>query len=733
MTITYTDVLGAFQPAKEISDPRRFSGRGAQLIAGAQLLLAGDHIFVYGARGIGKSSLARQLQIIADGNSQLLKEIESPMADEKLDFATCFIARDESINNINQLLYRLTIDSDCFAKFPYLHELYGAPPPYKELQNLDPDRVSDFWRRASLIAQHHKNGLAIFVDEFELIRAHDGFASFLKAGKEKVMFVVTGIANTEKELVRDHQSIERQLTTGKLPLKEMNETELRAVVDKAEQLIKDEIRFTEDARKELVRCVLGQPYLLHLIGRQSLLEAFGRKRTEVGIDELQNALEHVAENKTDSGLEDRYRRSIGHSMQREIILRAFARHCNPSAHTSQVYPEAELAGVTNPSYYAGELQKEQYGKELSKQSEQYYGFRDRLFQAYVVSTPTRLKKGSSEVVALPDPRSEAELLNFSDVHFGANHFFSGLPIAADSVPTADKPSFEKYVSSAIENEDIRPDALLLSGDITQLGKTSEFALGISAFKAISRKIQEIHGRAPTIVTCPGNHDVNWEIIKGDPEAKYLAFQPYANFRNALTSNPHYGANLPPERIYEVVEISTQPRLLILSFNSAALESPSDHRGYIGEDQLENGLKEAARHPKWNQSVRIAMFHHHLVPVSTLEAKVGPESLLSDAAHVKRALLNNQFSLVVHGHRHHGHAESVGDGTHSMVVVGCGSSGVAQNERGEQPLQFNKISIGLQGTDVRIQIVAYDFSSADRKWLKSKASPLKSFVVPLAKV
>ena len=730
MTITFSDVVAAFQPAKEISDPRRFSGRRAQLTAGAQLLLAGDHIFVYGSRGIGKSSLARQLQIIADGNAQLLKEIESPLASESFDFATCFITRDESINNINQLLYRLTIDEDCFAKFPYLHELFGAPPPFRDVPSLDPDRVSDFWRRASKIAQHHKNGLAIFVDEFELIKFHDGFASFLKAGKDKVMFVVTGIANTEKELVRDHQSIERQLNTGKLPLEEMNENELRAVVDKAEKLIRDEIRFTEGAKQELVRCVRGQPYLLHLIGRQSLLEAFSRKRTEVGAEELNAALGHVAENKTDSGLEDRYRRSIGHSPQREIVLRAFALHCNPSAHTSAVYPEAEKYGVTNPSYYAGDLQKEQFGQELVKQNEQYYGFKDRLFQAYVISTPVRLAKGGVEaVVARQDPGG-CEILHFSDIHFGSNHFFTSLPIATDVVPTADKPSFEKYVAQTLEREGLKPDAVLLSGDATQLGMTAEFKAATHALKIIASKIQEIHACAPVLVTCPGNHDVNWGLIKSDPDAKYLAFQPYATFRNSITSNSHFGANLAPERIYEVVEVHGNPNILIVSLNSATIETPTDHRGYIGEDQLDNALKEAAQHPKWADSVRIAMFHHHLVPVSSIEAQVGSESLLTDAPLVKKRLLANKFSLVVHGHRHHGHAESIGDGSHSMVVVGCGSSGVGKNERGEQPLQFNRISIGAIGESIRIQIWTYDFDASDRKWIRSQNIPPKVFSVPV---
>jgi energy-coupling factor transporter ATP-binding protein EcfA2 len=426
MSIKYTDVISSFQPAKEISDPRRFSGRREQLISGTQLLLAGDHIFIYGSRGIGKSSLAKQLEVIANGNQQILQEINSPLYDEDFDFATCFITRDESINNLNQLLYRLTIDSNCFGKFQYLHELFGAPPSNKEGAKLDPDRVSDFWRRATTIAKHHTNGLAIFVDEFELIKNHDGFSSFIKAAQAKVIFIITGIANTEKELVRDHQSIERQLNTGKLPLSEMTELELRAVVSKAENSINSEIKFTEDAKNELVSVVKGQPYLLHLIGRQSFLTAFGKKQQEISTEDIKLTLEYVAKNKIDSGLEERYQNSIGHSLQQEIVLRLFAKFSTPNSHTSNVYPLAKDDGVTNPSNYVAKLQLPQYGSELIKVAEQTYAFKDRLFQAYASATPTRLTKLDIEKTAheknIESTEFSSELIHFSDIHFGEDHF-----------------------------------------------------------------------------------------------------------------------------------------------------------------------------------------------------------------------------------------------------------------------------------------------------------------------
>lgn len=729
MTTTHAEVLAAFQPAKEISDPRRFSGRREQLIAGTQLLLAGDHVFIYGSRGIGKSSLAKQLEVIANGNIQLLRDIGSSLADEKFDFATCFITRDESINNLNQLLYRLTIDSTCLAKFDYLHELFGSTPPYRDLASLDPDRVSDFWRRAAKVAQHHTNGLVIFIDEFELIRNHDGFSAFIKAGLPKVIFVITGIANTEKELVRDHQSIERQLNTGKLPLEEMSEVELRAVVTKAEGLVQHEIRFTEEAKKDLVTAVRGQPYLLHLIGRQAFIAAFASKRQEIGTADIAVTLAFVAQNKTDSLLESRYRKAIGHSTQREAVLRAFAECANPSAHTSKVYPISEQHGVTNSSYYAGDLQKEQFGQELIKVNDQTYKFRDRLFQAYVIATPARLSKSheggeaeSSHTV------TGTELLHFSDIHYGSSHFFSTLPASVDVIPAADKPSFEKYLISTIENEGFQPSAVLISGDVAQSGLTSEFKAAAASIRNVCDAINRLHGRTIDVLTCPGNHDVNWELIKSDPDAKHLAFSPYITFRNSISNASHIGLNIEPERLYEVTFLDGVPQIAVVSFNSATIEGPSDHRGYIGESQLDNALKDASLDSRWPGACKIAMFHHHLVPVGSVEAKIASESLLVDAPTVRKRLLKEGFSLVVHGHRHQGHAELTGDGTNSMAIVGCGSSGVKKEERGEQPLQFNRLIVSARGTGYSVQVFTYEFSASERIWARPHTAPPRTFTV-----
>lgn len=74
--VTVEQIENAFIPAKEISDPNKFAGRG-QKIRDCYLALIseGTNLAIIGSRGIGKSSLARQIINIAQGNNCLLDKM----------------------------------------------------------------------------------------------------------------------------------------------------------------------------------------------------------------------------------------------------------------------------------------------------------------------------------------------------------------------------------------------------------------------------------------------------------------------------------------------------------------------------------------------------------------------------------------------------------------------------------------------------------------------------------
>ncbi|WP_445256596.1 hypothetical protein [Nocardioides aurantiacus] len=76
--ITRSELMNAFQPATELEDPERFAGRERQVRELADALhVVGSVPLIYGDRGLGKSSLALQLRLIAMGDIELLADLDS--------------------------------------------------------------------------------------------------------------------------------------------------------------------------------------------------------------------------------------------------------------------------------------------------------------------------------------------------------------------------------------------------------------------------------------------------------------------------------------------------------------------------------------------------------------------------------------------------------------------------------------------------------------------------------
>lgn len=73
---TITEIENAFQPAKEVSGATRFAGRREAVSEAYYALIAsGAHIAIVGNRGIGKTSLSRQILNIATGDNDLLAKL----------------------------------------------------------------------------------------------------------------------------------------------------------------------------------------------------------------------------------------------------------------------------------------------------------------------------------------------------------------------------------------------------------------------------------------------------------------------------------------------------------------------------------------------------------------------------------------------------------------------------------------------------------------------------------
>lgn len=107
--------INVFTPAQEVKEIERFAGRDEELMALSTALQShGAQIVLYGQRGVGKSSLARQLARLATNDKELVSRLKQPPY-EPLDFVPVYLACDDSIKNIEMLMLRLLSDEEALA------------------------------------------------------------------------------------------------------------------------------------------------------------------------------------------------------------------------------------------------------------------------------------------------------------------------------------------------------------------------------------------------------------------------------------------------------------------------------------------------------------------------------------------------------------------------------------------------------------------------------------------
>lgn len=412
---TIPEVENAFQPSKEVRDADRFAGR-AEVVKQSYyaLVTAGSNIAVVGNRGIGKSSLARQIVRMASGKNDLLKKLGLEV-EERLDFLPIYFACGDSVANTDELLERLLTSRSCLLEW-----IYDVPKAKREIDSLQPKLNAGIAslegnteveeEKEPALSQHSidtvftnvlqaivdsgltRDGVLIVVDEFDQIKDPSGFSRLLKSlatNVPKVKFAIVGVAQDIQNLIKEHQSADRLFAGSIIKLPPMDQDELAEIVHIAEKTIDEYVTFTDQAVDRLVSLAQGHPYMIHLIGKYALRIAYQERRGSITLDHINEALRAIAERGADPILEGRYKKAIQSSTQRETVLKAMASSQGKDGEiwTTDAYKVALDKEVDNASQYVGQLVTEDYGEELVKVRERYYRFRDSLFAAYVQARP----------------------------------------------------------------------------------------------------------------------------------------------------------------------------------------------------------------------------------------------------------------------------------------------------------------------------------------------------------
>lgn len=424
--MTRAAILNAFTPAHEVTDPAKFAGRTAQMKELADALrVEGSVPIIYGDRGLGKSSAAVQVQLIALGDGSLLTSMGAPQLalDSQETFLTILVTCTDRVRRLEDLqkliLHKLQaidlvedseldvlVDRSTRRKISLKYFEHETTKRYiKRSGRLREKSLSveeRLQRELALLINTFHQPILIVVDELDRARGLDGLAQYLKSvSSEDVKFLLVGIAQSLTELILDHTSLTRPLYPVKIPTMEAGE--ITDIIDKAVQSLTEkgvDLAFSAKARESLVDYSGGFPWFTHAIGQEALRLAADDGRAVVTGDDVLHSRRNLTKNRFAQQFRDSYQMAVRDSMQREIVLRVFAAWQGVDIPTSEVYAACRSLGVANPAVYRGHLVQVAYGEPLMTTGIQERGlirFRNQMFKHYVELRPSIYKDVDSNV------------------------------------------------------------------------------------------------------------------------------------------------------------------------------------------------------------------------------------------------------------------------------------------------------------------------------------------------
>lgn len=410
-----------------ITDPHRFVGR-TELIESSMRAVnsASSLIAVFGKRGVGKSSLLRQIQLLANGDYSIAtrSSLHHIIPKSKRTYYTVFYTCDSTIKSIDDLLLRLCTDSD-----PVDGLLRLVPDKGKELQefsrsktesaavdlrllkwggkgedaekysaNLRADTVQSFRNFCSSVVGHNnrfwskRDGLLIFLDEFDVIEDKEGIGSLIKSMSSGTLkFAISGIADDLSSLIEDHGSIDRLIEQGYAHVLPMSSEETKLIFDTASSLYGERLIVTDETVALVHEVSMGYPYFAQLIGKRCLEVGNSMGTNTIDSSVLDVVLEEVKTGKAFPVLEQKFQRAVGDSAGRALLLTLLAEEnisiddVDGGISLKAIRATAQELEIEHMDQLVPRLIDRKFGPALVRKQDQRgtYEFLDPVLRAYV--------------------------------------------------------------------------------------------------------------------------------------------------------------------------------------------------------------------------------------------------------------------------------------------------------------------------------------------------------------
>lgn len=259
----YARVAEVFTPGAPINTPSLFAGRLDQVLdVLSAVAQRGQHVMLYGERGVGKTSLANVIAGIFQKREMGKLTSVRVNCDTAGSFASIWahVFRELGVSTGDDQanLFHQRADPED-VRYALAHLSSPAIIIIDELDRLEDDE-----------------SLSLLSDTLKTLSDHSVAATL----------VLVGVADSVEELVGEHRSMERAVTQIQMP--RMSRDELSEIIDNGVQAL--HMTVESEARTRVARLSEGLPYYTHLLSLHAAQRAVTDDRSDIQITDVLSAI-----------------------------------------------------------------------------------------------------------------------------------------------------------------------------------------------------------------------------------------------------------------------------------------------------------------------------------------------------------------------------------------------------------------------------------------------------------
>lgn len=266
-----------FSPAAPVDKKSLFSGRIMQLTRVIDAInTRGQHVIIYGERGVGKTSLANILHETLESSGMGGAVVKKVNCDSSDTYSSLWR---KALQEITYLVEQDGIGFDPQTKQYLLNLSAGLG------EEISPNDICRKFRGRNV-------PIVIIFDEFDRVEDEETnrlFTDTMKSLSDNSIggtLILVGVGDDVDELIHSHESIGRSLVQIKIP--RMSRDELKGIVDTATKRLS--MRINEEALRRILLLSQGLPHYTHLLGLESFRAALLKNRLEVILSDAQSAV-----------------------------------------------------------------------------------------------------------------------------------------------------------------------------------------------------------------------------------------------------------------------------------------------------------------------------------------------------------------------------------------------------------------------------------------------------------